>query len=283
MKVLIKRKVTAIQPFVNLEHAQEFLETNGWVRGEEGQVFVSYFPPSELDLPDDYYIDVPKSEGRGFRNYIDHQLINILEDIYDGKLIKLNATNQSYEAETIPNMVFIKGGTIELIENNHIQTIEFHDFYIGKYPVTQKQWTDIMGTNPSYNKNCDNCPVENVSWNDVQEFLKKLNDKTGKNYRLPTEDEWLYAAIGNENYEFKNRGNQIKYLSGPTKPVGQKPPNSYGLYDMIGNVWEWCQDWYDSYNDKPELKVLNGGYSIERNSCAKTTRKSNQMGFRLAL
>jgi formylglycine-generating enzyme required for sulfatase activity len=283
MKVLIKRKVTAIQPFVNLEHAQEFLETNGWVRGEEGQVFVSYFPPSELDLPDDYYIDVPKSEGRGFRNYIDHQLINILEDIYDGKLIKLNATNQSYEAETIPNMVFIKGGTIELIENNHIQTIEFHDFYIGKYPVTQKQWTDIMGTNPSYNKNCDNCPVENVSWNDVQEFLKKLNDKTGKNYRLLTEDEWLYAAIGNENYEFKNRGNQIKYLSGTTEPVGQKPPNSYGLYDMIGNVWEWCQDWYDSYNDKPELKVLNGGYSIERNSCAKTTRKSNQMGFRLAL
>ena len=193
------------------------------------------------------------------------------------------ATNQSYEAETIPNMVFIKGGTIELIENNHIQTIEFHDFYIGKYPVTQKQWTDIMGTNPSYNKNCDNCPVENVSWNDVQEFLKKLNDKTGKNYRLLTEDEWLYAAIGNENYEFKNRGNQIKYLSGTTEPVGQKPPNSYGLYDMIGNVWEWCQDWYDSYNDNPELKVLNGGYSIERNSCAKTTRKSNQMGFRLAL
>jgi formylglycine-generating enzyme required for sulfatase activity len=285
MKVLIKRKVTAIQPFINLEHTQEFLETNGWVRGEEGRVFVSYFPPSELDLPDDYYIDVPKSEGRGFRNYIDHQLINILEDIYDGKLIKLNTTNQSYEAETIPNMVFIKGGTIELIENNHIQTIEFHDFYIGKYPVTQKQWTDVMGTNPSYNKNCDNCPVENVSWNDVQDFIKKLNAKTGKNYRLPTENEWFYAAIGNENYEFERVGHLdiSKDLDGSTQPVGQKSPNSCGLYDMCGNVWEWCQDWYDHYNDKPELKVLNGGYNIERNACAKTTEKSNQMGFRLAL
>ena len=73
---------------MNLQHTQEFLETNGWIRGEEGRVFVSYFPPSGLDLPDNYYIDVPKSEGRGFRNYIDHQLINILEDIYNGKLIK---------------------------------------------------------------------------------------------------------------------------------------------------------------------------------------------------
>lgn len=84
MKVLIKRKVTTIQPFINLEHTQEFLETNGWVRGQEGRVFVSYFPPAGLDLPDDYYIDVPKSEGKGFEKYM-NQLIDVLEDIYDGR------------------------------------------------------------------------------------------------------------------------------------------------------------------------------------------------------
>jgi formylglycine-generating enzyme required for sulfatase activity len=201
-------------------------------------------------------------------------------------LIKPNVTNQSYEAEAIPNMVFIKSNTIELIENNHTRKIEFNDFYIGKYPVTQKQWIDVMGTNPSYNKNCDNCPVESVSWNDVQDFIKKLNTKTGENYRLPTEDEWIYAAIGGKNYQFERVGHLeiSSYLNGSTEPVGQKSPNGYGLYDMCGNVWEWCQDWYDYYNnEQAKFKVLNGGYNIERRDYEKVTKISDRIGFRLAL
>ena len=101
-------------------------------------------------------------------------------------------------------MAFIKGGTFMMGDTRnegtsdekpvHIATVG--DFWIGKYEVTQRQWEDIIGTNPSYFKNCSECPVESVSWNDVQEFLKKLNQKTGLNYRLPTEAEWEYAAGG---------------------------------------------------------------------------------------
>lgn len=189
--------------------------------------------------------------------------------------------------EIIPDMVFIKGGYIEFEKNIPSQKGEISDFYIGKYPVTQKQWTDVMGTNPSYFKGCDNCPVESVSWNDVQDFIKKLNAKTGKNYRLPTSLEWFYAAIGGKNYEFERYDNYVpktEYLDGATEPVGQKKPNGYGLHDMTNNVWEWCDDWSDYYNGRhAESKVLCGHKRIENYASLKITESSNASGFRLAL
>ena len=130
-------------------------------------------------------------------------------------------------------------------------------FYLGKYEVTQRQWEAVMGNNPSAYKGPDR-PVENVSWNDVQEFVKRLNAKEGHTrYRLPTEAEWEYAARAGRTttYSFGNDEGQLGHYawyydnSGyETHPVGQKRPNAWGLYDMHGNVWEWVEDWGGDYS-----------------------------------
>jgi hypothetical protein len=129
------------------------------------------------------------------------------------------------------------------------------DFYMGKYPVTQAQWEAVMGSNPSKFKGAD-LPVEQVSWDDCQEFIRRLNAITKDTYCLPTEAEWEYACragstgkycfgdnealLGEYAWFSANSGNQ-------TQPVGKKKPNAWGLHDMHGNVWEWCQDWYGDY------------------------------------
>ena len=138
-------------------------------------------------------------------------------------------------------------------------------FFMQTTEVTQGQWIEIMGENPSNFKSCGNdCPVEQVSWDDIQGFITKLNQKEGVNtYRLPTEAEWEYAARAGTSSALYN-GNitvtdcsmdsnldKIAWYCGnadnKTHPVGQKQPNAWGLYDMSGNVWEWCQDWYGDY------------------------------------
>jgi formylglycine-generating enzyme required for sulfatase activity len=186
--------------------------------------------------------------------------------------------------------VFIKGGCFQMGDTfgdgygseKPVHQVCVDDFYMGKYEVTQGQWETVMGANPSYFKGCgSNCPVESVSWNDVQEFISRLNQRSGKRYRLPTEAEWEYAArsggkaekwsgtssegeLGQYAWYFGNAG-------GRTHPVGEKRPNGLGLYDMTGNVWEWCSDWYgenyyqNSPRNNPEgpgngaSRVLRGG------------------------
>jgi formylglycine-generating enzyme required for sulfatase activity len=146
--------------------------------------------------------------------------------------------------------------------------VKVSDFYIGRYEVTQKEWVATMGDNPSYFKDCDNCPVEQVSWDDVQLYIQKLNKKTGKNYRLPTEAEWEYAArqggekvlMGNGKNKadpseinfngsdsYKKSYSVVGEYRVKTIPVGSlQSPNKLGLHDMSGNVYEWCSDWYGS-------------------------------------
>ncbi len=180
-------------------------------------------------------------------------------------------------------------------------------FYLGKYPVTQRQWVKIMGNNPSYFKG-DDMPVEQVSWNDVQEFIKKLNEMEGtNNYRLPSEAEWEYAcrAGTNTRYFFGDTESGLDeyawYSGSTTHQVGQKRPNPWGLYDMYGNVWEWCQDkWHDSYegalvdsgareDSSSSLRVDRGGcWSSLARYCRSALRSGNSpdnrygfTGFRL--
>jgi len=160
-------------------------------------------------------------------------------------------------------MVFIKGGTINMGSSNGdtdekpVHLVTLSDFYIGKTEVTQEQWSSVIGSDPSYFKNCDNCPVEMVSWNHIQDFLENLNRKTGKNYRLPTEAEWEYAARGgntSKGYTFSgsNSIDDVAWFSDnsglKTNPVSQKQPNELGISDMSGNVWEWCSDLYGTYS-----------------------------------
>jgi formylglycine-generating enzyme required for sulfatase activity len=157
------------------------------------------------------------------------------------------------------------------------------DFLIGKYPVTQIQWAALMGSNPSKEPNCGvTCPVENVSWNDVQDFIRKLSQRSGKSYRLPTEAEWEYAARSggrHEKWAGTSRREELAEFAWyyddshyHSHPVGEKKSNGLGLYDMTGNVWQWTTDWYaegyyaHSPKDEPlgaemgSTHVLRGGY-----------------------
>jgi formylglycine-generating enzyme required for sulfatase activity len=177
------------------------------------------------------------------------------------------------------------------------------DFYRGKYEVTQGQWIAIMGNNPSSFKNGDNYPLENVSWYDAQEFIQKLNQRTGKKYRLPTEAEWEYAArSGGKEEEWAGTNDQLKlkayawYSSNSNKkpnPMGEKRPNDLGLYDMSGNVWEWCQDTYnfDAYQQHSRNNpiytgpgtyrvVRGGGRDYERSDVRAANRRDDTPDYR---
>jgi formylglycine-generating enzyme required for sulfatase activity len=161
-----------------------------------------------------------------------------------------------------PEMIFVEGGTFMMgsdynILEQPIHQVTLSSFNIAKYPVTQKEWKTVMGTNPS-NQKGDNLPVDDVSWDEVKEYITRLNNATKKKYRLPTEAEWEYAAGGGNKstgklYSGSNNIDEVAWYTGNTppleklQPVGTKAPNELGIYDMSGNVWEWCNDWYGNY------------------------------------
>ena len=164
--------------------------------------------------------------------------------------------------------VFVKGGCYQMgdvlgDDEKPVHEVCVDDLYMGRYDVTQGQWKMIMGENPSRFSSCgDNCPVEQISWNDVQEFIGKLNSHSGiSKYRLPTEAEWEYAARSGGKAERFAGGNDVENVawyeansrSHHTHPVGEKAANGLGLYDMSGNVWQWTSDWYNGkyYSNSP--------------------------------
>ena len=179
-------------------------------------------------------------------------------------------------------MVFVRGnGTI-------------NDFNIGKFEVTQGQWQAVMGNNSSFFKNGDNYPVESVSWSDISAFLRRLNALTGKNYRLPTDAEWHYAARGgnkSKGYEYSGSNNidDVAWYEGNsgnrTHPVGVRKPNELGIHDMSGNVWEWCLT-------ENSIRICCGGSWLGAAAHCRVedwyydspgNRGSNTFGFRVVL
>jgi formylglycine-generating enzyme required for sulfatase activity len=219
-----------------------------------------------------------------------------------------------------PEMVFVQGGTFWMgcsqeqqgscdDDESPLHSVTVSSFHIGKYEVTQAQWKLIMGNNPSNFKG-DNLPVENVSWHDAQEFISRLNAATGKRYRLPTEAEWEYAARGgNKSAGYKYSGSHnlnnvawFKDNSGSTTHVvGTQLPNELGIYDMSGNVREWCSDWYGSYStaaQRDPIGANSSSYRVGRggswygsaSSCTVSIRgdntpsyRDNNVGFRVVL
>ena len=209
----------------------------------------------------------------------------------------------------IPAGCFPMGETTGDGDEKPVHNVCLDAFYIGKYEVTQKQWLHLTGKRPSFFSSCgDNCPVESVSWNDAQEFIRTLNSLNGGTYRLATEAEWEYACRSGGKTERFCGGDDVNTVAWHDKssnshphPTGEKRPNGLGIYDMSGNVWEWVSDLYDKdYYSKssarnPEgallgsTRVIRGGswYNDSRNvratlrSSDKPDHRSINLGFRL--
>ena len=185
-------------------------------------------------------------------------------------------------------MVYVEGGSFDMgatsergsdayNDEKPVHRVTLSGYYIGKCEVTQELWEAVMGSNPSNFRGAQN-PVESVSWNDCQNFIKKLNSLTGRTFRLPTEAEWEYAARGgnqSSHYKYSGSGNiddvawYYDNSGSSTHAVGTRTANELGIYDMSGNVWEWCSDWYGFYSagaqtnpqgpSSDSCRVLRGG------------------------
>ena len=227
--------------------------------------------------------------------------------------VKVEASAPKAEAPILdcpdcPQLAIIPAGSYDMGETGPKHRVTLKSFALGKTEVTQGQWKAIMGNNPGNFTSCgDNCPVEQVSWNDIQAFIQKLNAKTGKQYRLPSEAEWEYAchAGGRQAYCGSDDLDSVAWHDGnsgnKTHPVAEKQANAFGLYDMSGNVWEWVEDSHHAdYNGAPvdgsawqgdgANRVLRGGsWIVSPRVGEDASRNWNEpgnsyynLGFRLA-
>lgn len=259
-------------------------------------------------------------------NHVVSGLEKILGELKGNNKPKPKTLQLPVETITIPGtdvsfkMVRVDGGTFRMGANEDddealgcekpAHQVTLSDYYIGETQVTQALWQAVMGDNPSGFNGDLNCPVEKVSWKKCQEFIKELNRLTGLSFRLPTEAQWEFAARGgNKTKGYKYAGSDnIKKVAwydenseDKTHPVGEKDANELGLFDMSGNVWEWCQDRYDGYTDVPQTDPEgpeSGSYHVNRGGgwdnnaryCrvsdrynSKPTRTGSYLGLRLAL
>ena len=213
-------------------------------------------------------------------------------------------------SQLLGNMVKVKGGSFQMGGTSEqgsdamdrekpIHTVTLSDYYICKYEVSQQEWEVVMGNNPSHFQGKD-LPVEQVSWEDCQAFIQRLNTLTGLDFKLPTEAQWEYAARGGSKgqgnkYSGSNTLSEVGWYKGnsggKTCPVGQKQANELGLYDMSGNVWEWCSDRYGDYNSRSETNPIGpvsgslrvargGGWADVAGICRVSFRDVNAPGYR---
>ncbi|RLC50046.1 MAG: hypothetical protein DRZ79_05015, partial [Candidatus Cloacimonadota bacterium] len=308
--------------------------------GDGGEYFAATGRKTFYNVPVGTYKLTAKAKG--YKTYNEIFKVTSDKTTIKQIVLQEGSDIENYTTKTGTEMIAVQGDTFQMGSKNGkkrekpMHSVTVSDFYIGKYEVTQKEWKEIMENNPSYFTG-DNLPVENVSWYDAVEFCNKKSIKegltpcytgSGKNikcdfsangYRLPTEAEWEYAARGgnkrqsatlskteDNKYSGSNNIDKVAWCSSnsgyKTHPVGTKQPNELGIYDMSGNVWEWCNDWYDKnyYSNSPKNKPLGpkkGKYCVLRggswNNNASYCRVSfrgrdfkgvsfNYYGFRLA-
>jgi formylglycine-generating enzyme required for sulfatase activity len=323
MKTRIITALCALLIYVNAE-AQSTVISNVEARQEKSKVMITYTLKS--NTPVDIALSYSDDGDLTYKPCV--SISGDLEAQSTGnKKIEWDCLNDGiikgnviFKVSVAISMVFVQGGTFTMgctseqgsdcyDDENPAHRVTVSSFNIGKYEVTQAQWKAVMGSNPSNFKG-DNLPVERVSWNEVQEFIRKLNAKTGKKYRLPTEAEWEYAARGgNKSKGYKYSGssniNDVAWFdgnSGSTRhTVGTKLPNELGIYDMSGNVYEWCSDWKGDYSASAQQDptgVSSGSNRVNRGGswcsgaqfCRVAYRysyspgySSNNLGFRLVL
>ena len=246
------------------------------------------------------------------KNKVEEELAKITEASYSKGILTVNGIKY--------NMVWVEGGTFRMgatseqgsdaeSDEKPVHSVTLSGYYIGKTEVTQALWKAVMDDNPSI-FNGDNLPVDCVSWDDCQVFVRKLNSLTGQNFRLPTEAEWEFACRGGNNslgYKYSGSDNidNVAWYDGnsgdKTYPVATKSANELGIYDMSGNVWEWCCDWYGDYTSGAQTNPKgpeSGSGRVDRGGCwnygARCCRSSirnrgnpsnriNGLGLRLAL
>ena len=254
--------------------------------GDEIYVDGTFAGHSPLDVSMGYGTHTVKAilNGKSVEKSFD-----VRENGGESSLLLKFSRNQTITVKGVSfEMVYVEGGTFDMgatseqgsdaWDNEYpVHSVTLSDYYIGKCEVTQDLWEAVMGSNPSYFKGAQN-PVERVSWYDCQNFIKKLNSLTGRTFRLPTEAEWEYAARGGKkssHYKYSGSDNidDVAWYDDnsddKTRPVGTKSPNELGIYDMSGNVYEWCSDWYGSYSagaqtnpqgpSSGSCRVLRGG------------------------
>lgn len=231
--------------------------------------------------------------------------------------LRFNVKGVVFSMVKVESGAFIMGATVEHQElaydwEKPMHYVTLSDFFIGQTEVTQELWKAVMDSVPCHFQNDPTNPVENVSWEDCQIFIRKLNALTGASFRLPTEAEWEYAARGGKKtqkllYAGSNNVEEVVWYRenslGTSHPVGLKQPNEIGIYDMSGNVWEWCQDWYGKYESTSQInpqgpeesttnrRIIRGGsWAYDANNCRVpvrngqvVTEKKLDVGFRLAL
>ena len=236
------------------------------------------------------------------KNKVEEEQAKITEASYSKGILTVNGIK--YNMVRVEDCTFRMGATSEQdcdaydIEEP-VHSVTLSSYYIGKTEVTQALWKAVMGSNPSKFKG-ENLPVENVSWDDCQVFVRKLNSLTGQNFRLPTEAEWEFACRGGNNslgYKYSGSDNidNVAWFdcnSGrKTHFVATKSPNELGIYDMSGNVWEWCSDWYDKYSSGAQTNpkgpesgsfrvYRGGGWGSRTGRCRSSLRDNNYPTFR---
>jgi formylglycine-generating enzyme required for sulfatase activity len=182
----------------------------------------------------------------------------------------------SFSMVLVPTGSYRMGSTAGEVDEQPVHEVRITKaFWIGKYEVTQGQWRAVMGGNPSGFQGDLQRPLENVTWDDAQEFISRLNQRQSEwSFRLPTEAEWEYACRAGTDGDTYGPVDDVAWYGGnserTTHPVGQKQPNAFGTYDMLGNVWEWCQDYYGPYEAAPQVDptgASSGAVRVCRGGC----------------